>query len=112
MTNDGEDMHKYCQFPFKYQGKEHSACISDHSKEGKGRFWCATEVKFATNEILKGRKGYCEPTCPTENNSGFRNSICQDSTFLCAYLKPQCEKKDVQKSCPMTCGSCNGQGKK
>ena len=109
MTNDGLDMFKYCQFPFKHKGRQYSTCALEQSS---GRYWCATEVNPMTGEMVQGRRGYCDPNCPKEHETqnGFRQYKCEDSTKLCKYLKPHCEKKDVKKGCLVTCGSCIGGG--
>ena len=115
MTNDGIDIYKYCQFPFKHNGRQYSKCAFEQSSS---RFWCATEVNPETGEMVEGRRGYCEPNCPKEHDIkepdtiGFRQFKCKDSTTLCKYLKPHCEKQDVKKACKMTCGGCIGGGGK
>jgi len=105
MTIDGEDIHRHCQFPFTYKGKQYSTCKLDHSS---GKYWCATTVHPETNEVIKD--GFCEASCPKENDAkGLRGLDCKDSTTLCPLLKPQCGREDVKKSCRKTCNNCNGQ---
>ena len=109
MTIDGEDMHKHCQFPFTYQGKQYSTCAFERSS---GKYWCATIVHPETNEMQNGKRGYCEPNCPNEHNTKALHKLdCKDSITLCHLLKPHCGQEDVKKSCQKTCNACIGQGK-
>ena len=102
-------MNMHCQFPFSYRGKQYSTCALEHSS---GKYWCATLVNPETNEIIEGKRGYCDAGCPKEGDSkGLRKLDCKDTISLCHLLKPHCGQEDVKNSCRKTCNACIGQGR-
>ena len=69
MTIGGDVKFKACQFPFTYKGKSHDKCISEDGPGQDmqaGKFWCPTQTNIVTNELIHGKHGFCEDSCPKE----------------------------------------------
>ena len=49
-------------FPFIYNGKKYTGC----SKDGKGKWWCATKVDSKGN-MEKDKWARCNEYCPTDD---------------------------------------------
>ena len=53
---------KNCVFPFTYNGKKYTGC----SKDGKGKWWCATKVD-SKGIMKKDKWARCNEYCPTDD---------------------------------------------
>ena len=54
-----------CVFPFRYQGRLHSACTVEGHPEG--RAWCSTKVGGTGDHVEGGGHwGHCGVGCPVE----------------------------------------------
>ena len=51
-----------CVFPFIYKGKKYNGC----SKDGKGKWWCATKVDSKGN-MIADRWARCNEYCATDD---------------------------------------------
>ena len=58
-----------CVFPFKYEGKTYTKCITNDNSGGK---WCATAV-YSDGSYLE--YGYCSPDCDIEEKPSKTLSI-------------------------------------
>ena len=83
---------KFCQFPFTFQGRVRTGCISDTDPDG--RLWCSTKVDRAGVHVGQaGHWGYCPPYC-SNNNTPLRR--CGQG---CVFLQQNIlDKKDCDKN--------------
>ena len=63
-TSDSPSPNAPCSFPFKFQGKLRTGCITDTDPDG--RLWCSTQTDDNFQHIPgQGFWGYCSPrNCP------------------------------------------------
>ena len=105
-TSDSPSPNAPCSFPFKFQGKLRTGCITDTDPDG--RLWCSTQTDDNFQHIPgQGFWGYCQPrNCPQS-----RVTPTSTTTSTNQYESSQSNRGDYQpREKENTCGLFLGTG--